>query len=137
MSRRSGDSRPVMVGFEFMEGLADRMAGASEGYPPFNIEAGPDGAYALVLAVAGFSEDELSVEISGDDMLIVSGKSAVDGKPREYLHRGIAKRRFQRHFALAPGLEAVGAELDNGLLRVRLRRRPGADGVRKIKIIPT
>ena len=138
MGRRTGDSRPVMVGFELLEGMAERAGGgASDGYPPFNLEARADGAYALVLAVAGFTAEEIEILLEGEDLLSVAGRAAPEESEREFLHRGIAKRRFRRVFALAPGLEVSGASLDCGLLRIVLKKRPGASGVRKIVIDPT
>lgn len=133
MSRMSLLNSPLLLGFDQFERALDRVAKASsDGYPPYNIEQLGEDRLRITLAVAGFGEDELSVQIE-DNQLIVRGKQ-VDDKERVYLHRGIAARQFQRSFVLADGLEVSGATLDNGLLNIELKRPIPASKVRTIEI---
>ena len=104
----------------------------SDGYPPYNVERVGDNELRIILAVAGFTMDDLSVEIEGSQ-LVVRGKQT-DDKDRVYLHRGIAARQFQRSFMLAEGIEAAGAWLEHGLLNIDLVRRAPDGRVRKIAI---
>jgi molecular chaperone IbpA len=113
------------IGFDRMLRLVDpatRVDGASLGYPPYNIEKTGDEAYRLTMAVAGFSPDELDITVH-EDVLRVSGKSQKDEEKKNgngYLHRGIARRAFERRFNLADHMKVTGARLDNGLLHVEL-----------------
>ncbi len=109
-----------MLGFERLEVLLERCAkSAGDGFPPFNIELRGETAYRIVLAVAGFALPELSITLDGAD-LTVSGQKNDGGGGREYLHQGIAGRRFRKTFLLAAQMEVVGASLENGLLFVDL-----------------
>ena len=121
MSRLSLFNSPFLLGFDDLERLMDNTAkSSSDGYPPYNIEqVGKDGL-KITLALAGFSEADLTVMIE-DRQLIIRGKQE-DDKSRTYLHRGIAARQFQRSFVLAEGIEVVGASLESGLLHVDLLR---------------
>lgn len=133
MSRMSLLNSPLLLGFDQFERALDRVAKASsDGYPPYNIEQLGEDRLGITLAVAGFGEDELSVQVE-DSQLIVRGKQ-YDDKDRVYLHRGIAARQFQRSFVLADGLEVSGATLDNGLLHIELKRPIPASRVRTIEI---
>ncbi len=133
MSRMSLLNSPLLLGFDQFERALDRVAKASsDGYPPYNIEQLGEDRLRITLAVAGFGEDELSVQVE-DNQLIVRGKQ-YDDKDRVYLHRGIAARQFQRSFVLADGLEVSGASLDNGLLNIELKRPIPANKVRNIEI---
>lgn len=133
MSRMSLLNSPLLLGFDQFERTLDRVAKASsDGYPPYNIEQLGEDRLGITLAVAGFGEDELSVQVE-DNQLIVRGKQ-YDDKDRVYLHRGIAARQFQRSFVLADGLEVSGASLDNGLLHIELKRPIPASRVRTIEI---
>lgn len=121
MTRMSLFNSPFLLGFDELENLLDRTAKASsDGYPPYNIEQLAEDGLRISLAVAGFSDDELSIEIE-DRQLVIKGKQSDDGQ-RVYLHRGIAARQFQRYFVLAEGIEVTGASLDNGLLHIDLVR---------------
>lgn len=124
---------PLFLGFDQYEKTIDRMRKtASEGYPPYNIEQiGPHG-FRITLAVAGFSMDDLDIEIE-NNQLNVRGRQTED-EGRVFLHRGIAARQFQRSFVLAEGIEVLGAALDNGLLHIDMRRDEPERPVRKIKI---
>ena len=133
MSRMSLLNSPLLLGFDQFERALDRVSKASsDGYPPYNIEQLGEDRLRITLAVAGFSNDELSVQVE-DNQLIVRGKQ-IDDKDRVYLHRGIAARQFQRSFVLADGLEVSGATLDNGLLDIELKRPIPAARVKTIAI---
>ena len=133
MSRLSLLNSPLLLGFDELERLLDSTAKASsEGYPPYNIERVGEDGIRITLALAGFSDDDLSIVVE-DRQLVIRGKQQDDDK-RVYLHRGIAARQFQRSFVLAEGLEVVGASLDNGLLHVDLVRPKVESRQRVIKI---
>lgn len=118
--------------------MLDSIAKASvDGYPPYNIERVPptDGEnerIRIVLAVAGFTRDQLEVLVE-DNQLTIRGKQEND-KSRTYLHRGIAARQFQRSFVLADGLQVLAAVLDNGLLAIDLMRPEPSRRINKIEI---
>ncbi len=129
------------VGFDRMFSLLDQVAGAgAEGavaYPPYNIERTGETAYRITLAVAGFSEEDLSIEVKENTLLIRGAKEdKADGEPRtEVLYQGIAARAFERRFQLAEHMEVTGANLRNGLLHVELVRLiPEAQKPRRIEI---
>jgi len=137
MSRMTPFSNPLMLGFEAMEKTLERVAKSGDGYPPYNIERlrGADGTserLRITLAVAGFAEADLDVSVE-ESQLCVRGRQQ-DEEPREFLHRGIAARQFQRTFLLADGMRVVGAELKNGLLAIDLDRPEPERLVRKINI---
>lgn len=133
MTRLSMFNSPFLLGFDDLERLLDRSAKASsDGYPPYNIEQIGEDGLRITLAVAGFSEAELSVATE-DRQLVIRGKQLDDAK-RVYLHRGIAARQFQRSFVLAEGIEIVGATLDSGLLHIELMRPKVESRQRVIKI---
>jgi len=123
------------VGFDRVFDLLDNMGKAeTAGYPPYNIERLDENDYRITLAVAGFADDEIDIEIK-ENALTVKGvrKDADDG--RQFLHQGIAGRSFERRFQLAEHVEVAGASLVNGLLDVDLRRViPEAMKPRKIAI---
>jgi len=133
MSRVSLFSAPFLLGFDSLEERVDRFAKASDGYPPYNIERtlDTDGAekFLISIAVAGFSRDELDV-VAEDNQLFVRGRQKDDAS-REYLHRGIAARQFQRNFLLADGVVVKEAELKNGMLVISLLR-PKAEKIARI-----
>ncbi len=133
MSRLSLFNSPLLLGFDDLERLLDSTAKASsDGYPPYNIEQVGENGIRITLALAGFTDDDLSIMVE-DRQLIIRGKQHDDGK-RVYLHRGIAARQFQRSFVLAEGIEVMGASLDNGLLHVDLVRPKVEARQRVIKI---
>ena len=107
MTRLSLFNSPLLLGFDQFERTLDRVTKAtSDGYPPYNVEQLGENALRITLAVAGFTMDDLSVQIE-DNQLVIRGKQAEE-KERVYLHRGIAARQFQRSFVLADGIEVVG-----------------------------
>ena len=127
------------IGFDRMLRMVDaatRVDGTSPGYPPYNIEKTGDDAYRLTMAVAGFSPSELEVTVH-ENVLRVSGKSQKDEEKNGngYLHRGIARRAFDRRFSLADHMKVTGAHLDNGMLHVELVHEvPEAAKPRSIEI---
>lgn len=137
MSRTSPLNSPLLLGFEEIERILERVAkGSGDGYPPYNIERlahGKDGeTLRITLAVAGFTLDQLDVSVE-DSQLTVSGKQD-DDKDREYLHRGIAARQFTRTFVLADGIEVRRADLNNGLLSIDLVRPEPERLIKKVEI---
>lgn len=133
MSRLSLFNSPLLLGFDQFERALDRVSKTTaDGYPPYNVEQIGEDALRITLAVAGFTMDDLSVQVE-DNQLVIRGKQA-DESDRVYLHRGIAARQFQRSFVLADGIEVTGAALDNGLLNIDLRRRAAEGLVRSIAI---
>jgi HSP20 family molecular chaperone IbpA len=133
MTRLSLFNSPLLLGFDQFERALDQVTKATaDGYPPYNVEQVGDNALRITLAVAGFTMDDLTVQIEGNQ-LVVRGKQAEE-KDRVYLHRGIAARQFQRSFVLADGIEVAGAALDNGLLNIDLVRRTPEGRVRKVAI---
>lgn len=138
MSRQSPFAHPFLLGFDEIEQALDRVAkAAGDGYPPYNIERLPRTGdeperLRITLAVAGFTRDQLEVTLE-ESQLVIRGRQN-DDKTRHYLHRGIAARQFQRSFVLAEGIEVIGANLDNGLLHIDLRRPIPEPKVRTIKI---
>ena len=133
MSRLTLFNSPLLLGFDQLERTLDQVTkAAADGYPPYNVEQTGENALRITLAVAGFSMDDLNVQVEGNQ-LVVRGKQT-DDKERVYLHRGIAARQFQRSFMLAEGIEVKGAWLDNGLLNVDLVRREAEERVRKVAI---
>jgi len=125
------------VGFDQIADLMDRVltndAGA-QSYPPYNIEKTADDAYRISIAVAGFTADELDVEVK-ENALHVAAKKAEDTAARAYLHRGIATRAFSRRFHLADHIKVTGAAHENGMLHIDLVREvPEALKPRKIEI---
>jgi len=126
-------SSPYLLGFDHLERLLERTAkSASDGYPPYNIEQTGADCLRIVLAVAGFSADDLNVTVE-DNQLVIRGRQT-ETAGRTFLHRGIAARQFQRAFVLADGIEVAGAELKNGLLSIELARPKPQSLRRKVDI---
>ena len=132
MSRMSLFNSPLLLGFDQLERSLDRLAKNAEGYPPYNIEKVGENGLRITLAVAGFTLDDLVIELV-ENQLMVRGKQSDDGD-RVFLHRGIAARQFQRAFMLADGIEVTGARLDNGLLEIDLVRPVAEPRIRTIRI---
>ena len=137
MSRVPSLSSPFLLGFDEIERALDRVAKAADGYPPYNIERIPrEDSYPerlrITLAVAGFTRDQLDVSIE-ESQLVIRGRQQ-DDKARQYLHRGIAARQFQRTFVLADGMEVLGADLKNGLLSIDLARPIPERVIKSIRI---
>jgi len=138
MTRQSPFGHPFLLGFDEIEQALDRVSkAASDGYPPYNIERVPRAGGAperlrITLAVAGFTRDQLDIMLE-ENQLVVRGRQT-DDKERDFLHRGIAARQFQRTFLLADGMEVLGADLANGLLSIDLVRPEPERVVRRIDI---
>ena len=114
---------------------ASRLDNATLAYPPYNIEKTGEETYRLTMAVAGFAPDEIEVTVH-ENSLLVSGKAKKDEDETRYLHRGIARRAFERRFSLADHIKVVGASLSNGMLHVDLVHEvPEAAKPRNIEIV--
>ena len=127
---------PMFLGFDDFERTIDRLKKSSDGYPPYNIEQVSENRLRITLAVAGFTMDDLDVELE-HNQLTIRGKQQEDTSDRIFLHRGIAARQFQRGFVLADGIEVSGASLDNGLLHIDMTRVIPEPQIQKIKISTT
>jgi HSP20 family molecular chaperone IbpA len=137
VSRMTPFSSPLLLGFDAVEKTLERLGKSGDTYPPYNIErlrpADDRGErLRITLAVAGFAECDLDVSVE-ENQLLVRGRQT-DDTEREYLHRGIAARQFQRAFVLAEGMRVVAAELKNGLLAIDLDRPEPERLVKKINI---
>jgi len=137
MSRVPSLSSPFLLGFDEIERALDRVTKGADGYPPYNIERiardnGQPERLRITLAVAGFTRDQLDVTVE-ESQLLIRGRQ-VEDKSRQYLHRGIAARQFQRTFLLVEGMEVLGADLSNGLLSIDLARPEPERIIRKIDI---
>jgi HSP20 family molecular chaperone IbpA len=137
MSRVPSLSSPFLLGFDEIERVLDRVAKGADGYPPYNIEriardAQKPERLRITLAVAGFTREQLEVTIE-ESQLVIRGRQQ-DDKSRQFLHRGIAARQFQRTFVLAEGMEVLGADLKNGLLEIDLARPEPERLVKRVSI---
>lgn len=138
MTRVSAFSSPLLLGFDEVERALDRLSkAAGDGYPPYNIERLPKNeqrgeVLRIILAVAGFAEDELEVSVEENELIIRGRQKEEDA--RNYLHQGIAARQFQKIFVLAEGIEVLGANLKDGLLSIDLARPLNERVVRRIAI---
>jgi molecular chaperone IbpA len=125
------------IGFDRLTRLVDaatRVDNSALAYPPYNIEKTGEDAYRLTMAVAGFSPDELDITVQ-ENTLVVTGKAKKEEAESRYLHRGIARRAFERGFSLADHIKVVGASFTNGMLHVDLAREvPEAAKPRKVEI---
>jgi len=134
MNRMVYFNSPFLLGFEHLERVLERTAkSAGDAYPPYNIEQASEDRISITLAVAGFTREELNVSVE-DRQLVIRGKQSDVAGERNFLHRGIAARQFQRAFVLAEGIEVTGAELENGLLRIDLARPKADTVIRHIEI---
>ncbi|SMH50111.1 Hsp20 family protein [Maritimibacter sp. HL-12] len=126
------------VGFDQLADIMDRVFTndvSRESYPPYNIEKTGENAWRITVAVAGFTDAELNVEVKENALLISARKAEDDDTPRTYLHRGIATRAFERRFQLAEHVRVTGAVHENGLLHIDLLREvPEALKPRRIEI---
>lgn len=122
------------IGFDRLFSMLDAAGSETPSYPPYNIERTGENSYRITMAVAGFSEGELSVEAK-EHVLTIKGEKGEDPADREILYRGIASRTFERRFQIAEYVRVNGASLENGLLHVDLvRELPEAMKPRKIEI---
>ena len=125
------------VGFDRMANLLESAArtGEAGGWPPYNIETTGENAYRIEIAVAGFKPDELNIEVKENLLTVTGRRTANDGEDRNFLHRGLAERDFERRFQLADYVVVTEAGLSNGLLTIDLKRElPEALKPRRIEI---
>ena len=136
MSRISVFSAPFLLGFDSFEERVDRLTKSADGYPPYNIERSmaedETERFLVSIAVAGFAASELEV-LAEDNQILVRGKQK-DEPGREFLHRGIAARQFQRSFLLAEGMIVKDATLGHGMLVVTIERPKTTKIARRIEI---
>ena len=124
------------VGFDRLFSMLDQMVGvdAAPSYPPYNIERTGENAYRISIAVAGFTDRDLTIEVKENTLSVRGERKGADERKSDVLYQGIASRTFERRFQLADGVQVVGATLENGLLHVDLVREiPEA---KKPKLIP-
>lgn len=111
------------IGFDRLARMLDEASSfETPAYPPYNIERLSDDEYRITMAVAGFGQNEVSIEVKGNDLTVTGKKSGEAASKGEFLHQGIAARAFERRFQLADHVEVVGASMDNGLLHISLKR---------------
>jgi molecular chaperone IbpA len=141
MDMRNFDLSPLFhsaVGFDRMQRALDaasRLDNAANAYPPYDIETLDEDSYRITLAVAGFTDDEIEITVKENSLEISASSKKENDAERTYLHRGIARRAFERRFELADHVKVTGASLDNGLLNVDLVREvPQALKPRKVEI---
>ena len=133
MARMSPFNSPLLLGFDRLEEVVDRLARSStEGYPPYNVVHVADERLRISLAVAGFADDDLDVTVERNELHIRGRQAEDDGAV--YLHRGIAARQFHRTFLLADGIDVAGARLESGLLHIELTRPTAPEIVKTIAI---
>ena len=136
---RTVDFTPLyrsVVGFDRLATLLEAAAKAEgpTGYPPYNIESVGENAYRIEIAVAGFKADELDIQVK-ENLLTVTGRKAANDEGRQYLHRGLAERNFERRFQLADYVLVTEADLKDGLLSIALKRElPESLKARKVEI---
>jgi len=136
---RTVDFTPLyrsVVGFDRLANLLEAAAKAEgpTGYPPYNIESVGENAYRIEIAVAGFKADELDIQVK-ENLLTVTGRKAANDEGRQYLHRGLAERNFERRFQLADYVLVTDADLKDGLLSIALKRElPESLKARKVEI---
>ena len=126
---------PLLLGFEHTRALVERAAkAAADSYPPYNVEQLSDGGVEITLAVAGFTPDQLAVQVEAGQLTVAGRREGEERERDSYLHRGIAARGFQRAFVLADGMEVAEAVLEHGLLRIRIVRPEPERRVTRIPI---
>ncbi len=136
MSRLTVFNSPLMLGFEQLDAMFEEISKSSEdNYPPYNIEQIKQNSLVITVAVAGFSESDLSAYIE-NNQLVIKGKISNKNKEQDsvYIHRGIATRQFQKTFLLADGMKLINAKLSCGLLKITLERIPPVVKMTPIKI---
>ena len=131
-TRLSLFDHPFFLGFDQLERELDRIKKTTDGYPPYNVEQIGEDELRITLAVAGFTMADLDIELENNQLSIRGKQTEEEG--RVFLHRGIAARQFQRNFVLADGIEVAGAQLDNGLLHIDMKRVIPESNARKIEI---
>jgi HSP20 family molecular chaperone IbpA len=134
MTKLTLGAHPFLLGFEQLERLVERTAKTgNDGYPPYNIEQTSERSYRITLAVAGFTERDLTITVE-DRSLVIRGRQSEDTEGRVFLHRGIAARQFQRSFVLADNVDVGEAVMENGLLHIDLVRHEPDRVVQTVRI---
>jgi len=134
MTKLTLSAHPFLLGFDQLERLVNRTAkSGTDGYPPFNIEQTTEHSFRITLAVAGFTEADISITVE-DRQLVVRGRQPDVDETRVFLHRGIAARQFQKSFVLAEGVDVGEAAMENGLLHIDLERAEPESIVQTIPI---
>jgi len=125
-----------MIGFDRLSSALEAAQRAeSGGYPPYNVEVSGENAYRITMAVAGFSENDLDIEVKENILTVSGNRKTEDDKDTRYLYRGIATRGFERRFQLADYVKVIDARMENGLLDIDLVREiPEAMKPRKIEV---
>lgn len=122
MTKISFATHPYLLGFDQLDRLVERTAkNANDSYPPYNIEALSKTHYRITIALAGFGRDDIEIVLEANQLMI-RGRQIETNPDREFLHRGIATRQFQRAFVLADGVNIGEASMENGLLHIELER---------------
>jgi molecular chaperone IbpA len=125
------------IGFDHLASLLDATMRSDQkrpSYPPYNIELTGEDRYRITMAIAGFEQSDLSIEVEGNTLTVI-GQKAEEEENKQYLYRGIAARNFERQFQLADHIKVTGASFKNGMLHVELEREiPEALKPRKIAI---
>ncbi len=133
MARQTGFNSPFLLGFEDLEAMVDKMTrAASDGYPPYNVEQISDTTLRITIALAGFTRDDVTVTMEGQQLVVAGKMPSPEG--RVFLYQGIAARQFIRRFLIAEGLDVDGAEMADGLLHIDLVRPDVPDTRRTIPI---
>lgn len=125
---------PFLLGFEEIEQAIDKITKKHDGYPPYDIEQINDNGFKIVIAVAGFNEDELDISMEDNQLKITGKKQSEDDGEKIYIHKGIATRHFVKTFILADGIEVLDAEYNNGLLSIKLIKPAAKCEIKRIKI---
>ena len=111
------------VGFDHLARMLDDAASfETPAYPPYNIERVGEDEYRITIAIAGFGAADINLEVKGNALTVTGKKAEKPAEKTEYLHQGIAGRNFERRFQLADHVEVTGADLNNGLLHISLKR---------------
>jgi HSP20 family molecular chaperone IbpA len=135
MAREVVFDSPFLLGFDQTRILIERISRASDNYPPYNVEALSESHLRISVAVAGFTRDQLKVELRGQSLTVTASKDrSGETQERDYVHRGIALRGFVRSFVLSDGWEVARASLAYGLLHIDLTRPEPSEEVRTIPI---
>jgi len=132
MSNLTPFNNPFLVGFDELEQILLRVAKGADSFPPYNVEQLDQTTFAITMAVAGYTEDDLDL-VQEDNQLIIRGRQEHDAN-RHYLHQGIAARSFIKSFVLADGMQIKGALLENGLLIITLQKPQKSPNIKKIEI---
>ena len=136
MTRLPFASHPFLLGFEQLDRLVERTQKAgSDGYPPYNIELLGEDKYRITMAIAGFSQSDVTIEVQENTLTVTGKREAEDKEARKFLHKGISERSFERKFQLGDHVKVLTADMENGLLHIDLERViPEAMKPRKIEI---